>query len=142
MCEPILPQQAVCAWPTGYTQQICAKALGKQQQKRKQQKQSNGSNSEHSTAGNTAPGVSKSCSKTRSKPPSKKKTKQQLNISNTRARLYASVLKRARRLAAAGDMLIFVHLPLGLNGKLRSHFQGLTKQQARAILGTLMDELK
>ena len=52
------------------------------------------------------------------------------------------MLKRARRLAAAGDMLIFVHLPLGLNGKLRSHFQGLTKQQAHAILGTLMDDLE
>ena len=39
-------------------------------------------------------------------------------------------------------MLIFVHLPLGLNSKLRSHFQGLTKQQVLAVLGTLMDEFE
>jgi hypothetical protein len=33
-------------------------------------------------------------------------------------------------------------MPLSLNGKLRTLFQGLTKQQVRAILESLMDELE
>jgi hypothetical protein len=79
---------------------------------------------------------------TSSKARSKKKTKKKINISNIRNRLYSSVQKRARRLAAAGDIVVLLHMPLSLNGKLRTLFQGLTQQQVRAILASLMDELE
>jgi mannitol-specific phosphotransferase system IIBC component len=118
-----------------------AKALSRKQQKRQQQKQSSAGGSEDSSAGNRAPAVCKPGSGTSSKGGSIKKTKKQLNISNVRARMYASVQKRAARLRATSDIIIFLHMPLNLNGKLRSVFQGVTQEQACAVLESLTDRI-
>jgi hypothetical protein len=125
-----------------------ARALAKQQQKQKQQQQRQRSGqsgtdcvSQQETAANRIPVASKAISK-RSKGSSKKKTKKQLNINNTRSRMYASVQRHARKLEAAGDLLFFMLAPLGLNGKVRYLFQGVTRQQARGVLGAAMDELE
>jgi hypothetical protein len=112
-----------------------AKALSKQQQQ-KTKKRSN-SSTEQNTARAT-PVASTTSSKARSK----KKTKKKLNISNVRARFFNSVLKHARRLVAAGDIVMVVHMPLSLNGKLNTLFQGLTKKQVRAILKALKKDLE
>lgn len=89
--------------------------------------------------------VSNPCSETRGKARSKRRPRSSSRQQHTRGRLYTRVMKRAYRLVAAGDLLIFLHpvqgLPFGLKGKLGSLFQGVTKQQARAIVAAPMDEL-
>jgi hypothetical protein len=106
-----------------------AQALAKRHQKR-QQEQGGSSGSKDSTAGNRAPAVSKHAGSTSSK----KKTKKQLNFSNVRARPCGGVQKRSAKLSAVGDAVIFINIPLNLNAKVRTVLEGVTQEQACAVL--------
>uniref|UniRef100_A0A383VI86 Uncharacterized protein n=1 Tax=Tetradesmus obliquus TaxID=3088 RepID=A0A383VI86_TETOB len=136
-----------------------AQALGKQQQQKKKQQQQQQQQqrpakqphqrSNQSETGSVAEqepalgGSAAAASQGRCQARSQKKTKKQLNVSNLRARLHMGVQRRSMKLRAAPggatDVVVFVHFPLGLNGKLRTVFQGVTKQQAGAILGALIE---
>jgi hypothetical protein len=136
----------------GETYQGCSK---QQQKKKKQQQQQQRpakqphQRSNQSETGSVAEqepalgGSAAAASQGRCQARSQKKTKKQLNVSNLRARLHMGVQRRSMKLRAAPggatDVVVFVHFPLGLNGKLRTVFQGVTKQQAGAILGALIE---